>query len=177
MLRNVRWLDRAAPQAPRRSDPHRCCRLVDGLRRAGLSVVLTTEGHLAAVDQPTGQAAYRIVQEALTNTLRHSGAATVAVDVSVGPGLDIEVTDDGVGTPEWAEGNGVRGMRERAGAVAGPLTRDSGTARRSSCSLTRRPARTRRRSRQSEPAVTPSVQRRRRQDAVRHAFRGRCAGR
>ncbi|WP_168200591.1 sensor histidine kinase [Allokutzneria sp. NRRL B-24872] len=69
---------------------------------------------------------YRIVQEALTNVVRHSGAHNAAVRVRVaGANLLITVEDDGVGTDTVPEGNGLRGMRERAehlggSVVAGP---------------------------------------------------------
>ncbi len=67
-------------------------------------------------------AAYRIVQEALTNVTRHAGA-TAAV-VRVRPDRDevlVEVEDDGTGTP-GTPGNGILGMRERARALGGSLT-------------------------------------------------------
>src|ERR1022692_4137225 len=83
--------------------------LITGARRAGLP---------AAVDL----AAYRIVQESLTNAIRHAGPATAAVSLSYREDeLQIEVTDTGQGPPAGATsaGHGLAGMRERAAAVGG----------------------------------------------------------
>jgi signal transduction histidine kinase len=64
--------------------------------------------------------AYRIVQEALTNALRHAGDANVRLSVRrVGERLEIEVLDDGPGSPAAGEGHGIAGMRERAAALGG----------------------------------------------------------
>ncbi|TDD43878.1 sensor histidine kinase [Nonomuraea terrae] len=77
---------------------------------------------------PEGQqlAVYRIVQEALTNTLKHGGAAaraTVELDYT-GPDLVVKVTDDGRGAaaPASADGHGLIGMRERAGMYGGAVS-------------------------------------------------------
>jgi signal transduction histidine kinase len=65
-------------------------------------------------------AAYRIVQEALTNVTRHAQARHVEVRVACNHGIDIEVTDDGRGgTP--IPGNGITGMRERVAALGGTI--------------------------------------------------------
>ncbi|QFZ24068.1 sensor histidine kinase [Saccharothrix syringae] len=98
--------------------------LVEPLRAAGLRVDVRCE----PVPLPAGvdQSAYRIVQEALTNTLRHARASRVEVSVRGGPGvLELEVRDDGRGGLVGV-GRGIPGMRERAvllgGTVeAGPL--------------------------------------------------------
>jgi signal transduction histidine kinase len=75
-----------------------------------------------------GRAAYRIAQEALTNVLRHSGAASVAVAVGYDPaGITLRVDDDGeAGTV--TPGMGLIGMRERAVAAGGSLTAGPGPA-------------------------------------------------
>jgi signal transduction histidine kinase len=68
--------------------------------------------------------AYRIVQEALTNTLRHAGAARAEVVVRyAGAGVEVEVTDDGRGPAAngVAAGHGLAGMRERVGMFGGEL--------------------------------------------------------
>jgi signal transduction histidine kinase len=70
--------------------------------------------------------AYRIVQEALTNVLRHAGATAAQVEIRYEPdGLVVEVDDDGVGTANGAlsadDGYGLIGMRERAAAMGGSL--------------------------------------------------------
>jgi signal transduction histidine kinase len=71
-------------------------------------------------------AAYRIVQEALTNVVRHAGAATVSIRICQEDGdLVVVVDDDGVGGPgslAAGGGNGIRGMRDRAVALGGQLT-------------------------------------------------------
>jgi signal transduction histidine kinase len=69
-------------------------------------------------------AAFRIVQEALTNTLKHAGCTHASVVVRHGPaGLDLEVADDGRGTPSPVNGSGhgLIGMRERAALYGGTL--------------------------------------------------------
>ena len=103
--------------------------LVGDVRAAGLPVRLEVEG--APVELPPGvdRAAYRIVQEALTNTRRHAGPATATVRLRYGGDeLTVQVDDDGAGAPPAARtgpdgdeggGNGVAGMRERAQALGG----------------------------------------------------------
>ena len=97
------------------------------LRAAGLEVAFTREDADAAAALPTGVdlSAYRIVQEALTNTLRHAGASRAEVTVRSAPGLlEVDVLDDGHGgtgaTTEGA-GRGIAGMRERAAMLGGTL--------------------------------------------------------
>ncbi|HAG60649.1 MAG TPA: two-component sensor histidine kinase, partial [Arthrobacter bacterium] len=66
--------------------------------------------------------AYRIVQEALTNVVRHSGARTAAVVIHGSEGeLTVAVNDDGAGAAGVPEGNGIKGMRERVAALGGRL--------------------------------------------------------
>ncbi|RFS84364.1 sensor histidine kinase [Actinomadura spongiicola] len=101
---------------------------------------------LAELPAPVGLAGYRIVQEALTNAVRHSGAAAVTVEVRRVPGaVIVQVDDDGSGPTDpdpdptagggpgaggtgGAGGNGLRGMRERAASVGGRLTAGPGPA-------------------------------------------------
>jgi len=72
------------------------------------------------------QAGFRIVQEALTNVLRHAAASHALVSLRVdGDALDIDVTDDGHGGGAGEDppvGHGLRGMRERAAALGGDVT-------------------------------------------------------
>ena len=77
----------------------------------------------AAVPSAIGQAAFRIVQEALTNALRHADASSAHVRVRASSGaLDIEITDDGRADSEGADaGLGMRGMAERSTALGGRL--------------------------------------------------------
>jgi signal transduction histidine kinase len=96
-----------------------------GLAAAGVEVEVSIDPGAAALPPTIGATGYRIVQEALTNVLRHAGTTTARVRVSRGDDvLLIEVDDDGTGTAppdESGSGNGVRGMRERAAAAGGTL--------------------------------------------------------
>jgi signal transduction histidine kinase len=95
--------------------------LAERVRSAGLAVELTAEP--ASLPPSLDLTAYRIVQEALTNTLKHAGATTARVDVSRRNGaLEIEVADDGRGAAEVTPGHGIIGMRERAALFGGDLT-------------------------------------------------------
>ncbi|WP_017594404.1 sensor histidine kinase [Nocardiopsis potens] len=99
--------------------------LVEAARKAGLDARLTVHGEPGRPPSAqVGLAAYRIVQEALANVRRHAGASSVRVAVGYAPGeLAVEVADDGSGGAEPpAEGNGLRGMRERAAALGGRIT-------------------------------------------------------
>jgi signal transduction histidine kinase len=100
--------------------------LVDQVRTAGLRVALTREGVPGRWSAGAGLAVYRILQEALTNTLKHAGPeARAQVRLSYrGEGVDLEVTDDG-GKQAPAEhpgpGHGLAGMAERAASYGGRL--------------------------------------------------------
>ena len=99
--------------------------LADRTSHTGITTTVEVTGDLAAVPTAVGSAAYRIVQEAVTNVVRHSGATRARIDVTVGPDdLDVSVTDNGRGPgsddPEHA-GTGLRGMRERAAALGGRI--------------------------------------------------------
>jgi signal transduction histidine kinase len=97
--------------------------LVQRVRAAGLDVELTSAGALDAIPPSVDLSAYRIVQEALTNTLKHAHASTARVDVRATNGtLEIAVVDDGRGAGESAPGHGIIGMRERAVLFGGSLT-------------------------------------------------------
>jgi signal transduction histidine kinase len=93
--------------------------LVEGARRAGLSVVLETSGDLEAVTDEVGEVAYRVVQEALTNIVRHAGGASASVDIGVSEQVELQVVDEGEPVSSAADGNGLRGLRERAEALGG----------------------------------------------------------
>jgi signal transduction histidine kinase len=97
--------------------------LITQMGEAGLPVVLTVEGEPRPLPPGVDLSAYRIVQEALTNTLKHAGPAKAEVTVRYGDrALEIEVTDDGRqkmnGIPA---GNGMIGMRERVSLLGGEL--------------------------------------------------------
>jgi signal transduction histidine kinase len=93
------------------------------LRAAGVEVTVDVDT-IDVVPRPVQSASYRIVQEALTNVLRHANARAVSVVVRADDEmLTIVVADDGTGTRQSAteSGAGVRGMRERAEALGGAL--------------------------------------------------------
>jgi signal transduction histidine kinase len=109
----------AAPLAPAPglSDLHT---LVAGVRASGLEVRLEHDGAPPPMPAPVELAAYRIVQEALTNVTRHAQARTATVRLRYEDGVSVEVTDDGIGGRAEA-GNGIAGMRERAAALGGTI--------------------------------------------------------
>ncbi|MFG3438695.1 sensor histidine kinase [Nonomuraea sp. NPDC047897] len=100
--------------------------LVAQMREAGLVTRLTVEGSAGAVPAGVDLAAYRLVQEGLTNTLRHAGAgARALVTVRHLPGeLDVSVADDGGGEarPAGQPGHGLVGIRERVALYGGILS-------------------------------------------------------
>ena len=92
--------------------------LVDRVRAAGMAVVVT--GAAGELPADADAAAYALVQESLTNVLRHSGAATATVDLDrTADALVVTITDDGVGGVVHDEGMGLRGMRERVAGIGG----------------------------------------------------------
>jgi signal transduction histidine kinase len=99
--------------------------LAGGLRAAGLEVSLSIDGNHTALPSAVNVSAYRIVQEALTNVLKHAGPARAEVTVGCADSaVIIEVTDDGPGNPVPAAltgGQGLAGMRERVALFGGDL--------------------------------------------------------
>ncbi|MEV4678286.1 histidine kinase [Actinomadura sp. NPDC049382] len=98
--------------------------LVAAARHAGVEVALVTEGEAREPRSEVGVAAYRIVQEALTNVLRHARAEHAAVTVRWEEDrLSVEVRDDGRGPAPagGGSGHGLVGMRERVAACGGTL--------------------------------------------------------
>jgi signal transduction histidine kinase len=98
--------------------------LADRARRAGAEVDLGTEGDLESLPAGLQLASYRILQEALTNVLKHAPGAAAEVAIRRTPrSLEIEVTDRG-GPPATSRaraGHGLVGMRERVALYAGEL--------------------------------------------------------
>ncbi|MGW1989953.1 sensor histidine kinase [Embleya sp. NPDC001921] len=104
--------------------------LVASYRNAGLPVLLEESGETRTPSAPVGLALYRIVQESLTNAMKHGGdGASAIVRVVYGEhAVEVDVLDDGRGTPQTdrgksadGTGHGLLGMRERAVAVGGSL--------------------------------------------------------
>jgi signal transduction histidine kinase len=99
--------------------------LVARMREAGLPVAYRREGGGRPVAAGVALAAYRIVQEALTNTLRHAGPVATEVAVTVTDDMvRVRVADDGdgSGTRDGSSGGqGLMGMRERAGLLGGTV--------------------------------------------------------
>jgi signal transduction histidine kinase len=123
VLREVRWLVTLLREddgeRPRLAEVPE---LVAGARRSGLDVRLDVHGDLGGVGRDVGEAGYRLVQEALTNVLRHAPGAAAAVVVEVAAELRIEVSDEGsAAAVDAAESNGLRGMRERVTALGGTV--------------------------------------------------------
>ncbi|MET7424709.1 histidine kinase [Dactylosporangium sp. NPDC005555] len=99
--------------------------LVERARRTGLDVTLTRDA-VPPVPADVGATAFRVVQEALTNAVKHAGARHVAVVLAAeGPSLRVRIRDDGRGggsaVPGHVPGHGLAGMAERVAAVGGTL--------------------------------------------------------
>ena len=98
--------------------------LLSGIRRAGLSVDLQVEGTPAALPAAIDLSAYRIIQEGLTNTLKHAGASHADVVIRYREDeLEIEVRDDGrAGAAGDGQGHGLVGVRERVKIYGGDMS-------------------------------------------------------
>jgi signal transduction histidine kinase len=122
----LRQGDEQPPRAPA-SGLASLDRLVAGAEATGLEVRTRVEGTPRPLPAGTDLAAFRIVQESLTNLTRHAGPATATVLVRYGnDDLTVQVDDDGKGpAANGAGGNGIRGMRERAAALGGELAAGS----------------------------------------------------
>jgi signal transduction histidine kinase len=98
--------------------------LVEQVREAGLPVALRIEGEQVPLPAGIDLSAYRIVQEALTNTLKHGGPAAAEIVVRYSASaLELEIVDNGSGTPASVNGagHGLIGMRERVTLYGGLL--------------------------------------------------------
>jgi signal transduction histidine kinase len=99
--------------------------LAASVRAAGLPVNLVISGDHTALPAAVDVSVYRIVQEALTNVLKHAGPACARVTIGCADGaVTIEITDDGTGEPgerDPAGGHGLAGMRERVAIFGGEL--------------------------------------------------------
>ncbi len=108
--------------------------LVSRARTAGLAVSLQVDGDRRPLPTSVDLAAFRIVQESLTNVVRHAGAGTVSVQIDYGSdALTVQIDDDGNGGAvnlDGDGGSGIPGMRERAAALGGDLQAGAGSRRR-----------------------------------------------
>ena len=94
--------------------------MAERAREAGLDVAVAENGTPFVLGPQAAAAAYRVVQESLTNAVRHSGAAAVRVELDWSPALlRAEISDDGHGVTTPRAGNGLTGMRERVVACGG----------------------------------------------------------
>lgn len=99
-------------------------RLISRVRDTGLEVQLAVHGTARELHPAVELTAFRLVQEALTNVMKHAGQATVTVELRYGPGeLGLEIHDDGYGAAadRPGSGHGLVGMRERVELIGGRL--------------------------------------------------------
>jgi signal transduction histidine kinase len=135
-LRSILNVLRQADEQDERSPaPHlaQLDALVENATRAGLPTSVTVHGQKRALASTVDLTAYRIVQESLTNALRHAGPTTASVTLSyTDDELHVEVLDGGRGRVDGrphGAGHGIAGMRERAEAVGGTLVAGPGPER------------------------------------------------
>jgi signal transduction histidine kinase len=99
--------------------------LLDGAKRAGVPVTVTMEGTPRELEPALDASAFRIVQEAVTNVVRHAGGAPANVTLRYGAGeLELVIADEGRGTRDpgaTSGGHGLIGMRERVALFGGTL--------------------------------------------------------
>ena len=105
--------------------------LADNARATGLDVVFNVSGSPDALPTSVDLTAYRVVQESLTNVIRHARARSVRIDVRYSPvAVEVSIRDDGTGPqPGRPVGHGLAGMRERVSALRGTFqagARESG---------------------------------------------------
>jgi signal transduction histidine kinase len=120
----VRIGEERSPDFPPQPTLARLQLLLDHVRSAGLEVALEIDGEPEELPAALESSAYRIVQEALTNTLRHAGANRARVTLHFEPdALEVEVVDDGTAAAptNGASGRGLIGMRERSAAFGGSV--------------------------------------------------------
>ncbi|MER7174737.1 sensor histidine kinase [Streptomyces mesophilus] len=122
----LREAGEAAPTAPA-SGLALLPELAERARSAGLDVRIATQGTARELPPPLDLAAYRIVQESLTNVTRHAQATAATITLDYGTDdLRLRIEDDGLGAPDGiGRGSGIRGMAERAKAFGGELTTEN----------------------------------------------------
>ncbi|MPZ70884.1 MAG: sensor histidine kinase, partial [Actinobacteria bacterium] len=120
----LRLGEEGAPRRPTSGLAH-VDELIGRTEAAGIEVTKNVTGALRQLPLDVDVAAFRIVQESLTNVARHAGDATVTIVITYGDDeLIVQIDDDGKGaaTPTSGGGNGVPGMKERAASLGGELT-------------------------------------------------------
>ncbi|HWB22859.1 MAG TPA: sensor histidine kinase [Gaiellaceae bacterium] len=96
--------------------------LIEQVRATGLEVAFEIEGSLRPLPPTVDLSAYRIIQEALTNTIKHAAAEHARVSVRYGPVLELEIRDDGRGAADGDyTGHGMTGMRQRVAMLGGTV--------------------------------------------------------
>nr|WP_189973347.1 histidine kinase [Streptomyces avidinii] len=111
--------DEAAPRSPQPGIAG-LTELVDRVRASGLRVTYERTGVVRELPAALEATVHRVVQEALTNVVKHAGAAAADVTLAYGPGtLTVTVTDDGRGPGDASGGHGLIGVHERAAAHGG----------------------------------------------------------
>lgn len=123
-LANRRILDRLRPLHIRELGLEKSVQTLLQYARShapGLKVTLRIDPRLGDVDGLLSQTVYRVIQEGMTNVLKHANANTVNVEATIeGPNVAVEISDDGVGfTPDQPFGRGLTGMHERVRALSG----------------------------------------------------------
>jgi len=122
----LRTEDEGMPLAPQPS-VRELGGLIEQVRAAGLRVDVQVEGDETDLPPGVDLSAYRIVQEALTNAIRHAGPASVRVRVCYAPTeLMLEIEDDGRGPAGPVHGHGLTGMRERVSVLGGTIRAGAG---------------------------------------------------
>ncbi|MGI6877465.1 sensor histidine kinase [Microbacterium sp. gxy059] len=123
-VRILRTEDEPTPRASGLSDMEGLARTA---RDAGLEVALSCEVEQKEVDAAVAAAAFRVVQESLTNVLRHARATRVEIALRrEGARLVVRIADDGVGRGAGDDGSGITGMRERVRLLGGSLAAHDG---------------------------------------------------
>src|SRR5262247_1346519 len=122
MSRARGWRSSTTPPMPRVRSPKPSAgdlpALVDRFRSAGADITLAVDGDTGRLPATTGLAVYRILQEALTNAVKHAPGSPTAVRLSVRADA-VELAVDSMGEPGTGTGLGVLSMRERAESLGG----------------------------------------------------------
>jgi signal transduction histidine kinase len=123
ILQVLRETDEVEPRAPAPGLDN-LDTLLETTNRAGVPTRISIHGEVRPLAAAVDLAAYRVIQESLTNVVRHAGPASAVVSISYEPSrVVVEVSDDGRGSNGVTEdaGHGIAGMRERVAASGGGL--------------------------------------------------------